>query len=856
MRPSTSQHLALSADGELFQGYPLSAGAYDEAFAASGTLRPHWQQMIRALNTLGVQELTRRWDHARRVLYEHGVTYNVYGDPQGVERPWELDAIPLVIAPEEWHGLEVALVQRAQLLNTLLSDVYGPQRLLSAGILPPELVFAHAGFLRPCHGLRVPNNCYLHLYAADLARSPDGQWWVLADRVQSPAGAAYALENRLVLSRMLSDVFRDCHVRPLAPFFETLRQTLLSLAPRHRDNPRIVLLTPGPYNETYFEHAYLARYLGYTLVEGGDLTVRDYRVFLKTLSGLQPVDVILRRQDDTFCDPLELHQGSVLGTAGLVHAARLGNVATANALGSGWLDTPAVMPFLPVLCRHLLGEELKLPSVPTWWCGQQESLAYVQDHLEKLVLAPALQTYASQEMAGNSLSRAQQKRLAATLQTCSYALVAQEQITPSTVPVWSGENVRPQHAVIRAYVVATAGGYTVMPGGLGRATISARPVGVSMQQGGGSKDMWVLSAEPLVPLSLTLPAGQPIEIRRSDYDLPSRVADNLFWLGRYAERAESAMRLLRYVLTRLTDEAGPGSSAAFPILLRALRETWNRVPLAGLDGSHASLEVLEQALLAVIFDAQRSDSLRAMLTALHGVAARVRDRISLDAWRILTRLDQDFTQPRPHSLIPLSEALELLNSSIITLAAFSGLGVENMTRGLGWRFLDMGRRLERAVYTVSLLRSLLIEAVEHETAVLETLLQIADSPMDYRSRYLATPQCAPVLDLILTDDTNPRAVAYQLVALAEHVENLPRDHARPALSPAQRLTMTALSSLRLTDIETLCEVGDGGQRWQLEALLTQLHTDLPALADTLTHHYLSHAEPSRHLAVSIRTSPQ
>ena len=855
MKHSSSQRLATSAHGSLFQGYPIPAGAYDEAFAALGELRPQWQQMARALETLGVQELTRRWTHARRVLYEHGVTYNVYGDPQGVERPWDLDAIPLVISSEEWRGLAAALVQRAQLLNALLVDVYGPQKLLSKGVLPPELLFAHAGFLRPCHGWRVPNECYLHLYAADLARSSDGQWWVLADGAQSPAGAAYALENRLVLSRMLSDVFRDCHVQPLAPFFETLRQTLLTLAPRHRDNPRIVLLTPGPAHETYFEHAYLARYLGYPLVEGGDLTVRDYGVFLNTLAGLQPVDVILRWQDDACCDPLELHQDSALGTAGLVHAARLGNVAIANALGSGWLETPAVMPFLPVLCRHLLGEELTLPSVPTWWCGQPEALAYVLDHLESLVIAPVLPTHTSQVVSGDTLSRAQQRRLAATLRTHPYAFVAQAQVAPSTVPVWNGEHVQPQHAVIRAYVVATAGGYAVMPGGLARAAATAGRLGASMPQGGGSKDIWVLSAGPLTPLRLTLPAAQPVELRRSGYDLPSRMADNLFWLGRYAERAESAVRLLRSVLTRLTDEAGPSGSAAFPIFLRAMHVTWHRAPLSGIDGPQASLGTLEQTLLTVMFDAQWPDSLRATLTALHSVASRVRNRISLDAWRILNHLDQDFTRP-PHSLIPLSEALELLNHSIITLAAFSGLGVENMTRGPGWRFLDMGRRLERAIYTASLLRSLLVEAAEHEAAVLETLLEIADSAMTYRSRYLATLQCAPVLDLLLTDDTNPRAVVYQLGALAEHVEYLPRDHAKPALSPAQRLTMTALTSLKLADIETLCEIGDGGHRWQLEALLTQLISDLPALSEMITHHYLSHAEPSRHLAASPLTSPR
>jgi uncharacterized circularly permuted ATP-grasp superfamily protein/uncharacterized alpha-E superfamily protein len=722
--------------------------------------------------------------------------------------------------------------------------------MLTKGVLPPELVFAQAGFLRPCHGLRVPKACYLHLYAADLARSPDGQWWILADRTQSPAGPAYALENRLVLSRTLPDVFHDCQVRPLAPFFETLRQTLLSLAPHQRDNPRIVLLTPGPGHETYFEHAYLARYLGYTLAEGGDLTVRDYSVFLKTLAGLQPVDILLRRQDDAFCDPLELDQDSVLGTAGLVQAARLGNVVIANALGSGWLETPTVLPFLPVLCRHLLGEELKLPSVPTWWCGQEGDLAYVLEHLEHLNIVPTASTPVTQVVAASTYSRVQKRRLASALRARPYAYVAQARVTPSTVPVWDGKHVQPQYAVLRAYVVATADGYAVMPGGLTRAAAAAGPPGIAMPPGGGSKDTWVLSAGPLTPLRLTLPAGQPVALRRSSYDLPSRVADNLFWLGRYAERAESAVRLLRGVLTRLTDEAGPHSSTAFPTFLRAVHETWNLAPLAGVNGPQASLTALEQALRVVLFDTQWPDSLRATLTALHGVAARVRDRISLDAWSILTHLHQDFELPQSPGLLPLSAVLELLNRSIITLAAFSGLGMENMTRGPGWRFLDMGRRLERALYTVGLLRSLLVEAVEHEAAVLETLLEIADSSMTYRSRYLATLQCAPVLDLLLTDDTNPRSVAYQLAALAEHIEHLPQHHATASLSPTQRLARTALTSLRLADMETLCEIGEAGNRWQLEAILTHLHTDLPVLSDTLTHHYLSHAEPSRHLAAS------
>jgi len=838
----------------LFQGYHIPTGAYDEVFAAPGVLRPHWERVVQMLDSLGVEELTRRWEQARRLIYENGVTYNVYSDPQGMHRPWELDALPLVIAPEEWERLVAALVQRAQVLNALLADVYGPQELLRGGLLPPELVFAHPGFLRPCHNVRVPQERYLHLYAADLARAPDGQWWVLADRTQSPSGAGYALENRLILSRVLSDVFHEGKVQRLALFFDALRKTLSSLALHHRDNPRIVLLTPGPYHETYFEHAYLARYLGYTLVEGGDLTVRDNCVFLKTLAGLESVDVIVRRQDDAFCDPLALHQQSVLGVAGLVEAVRAGNVAIANALGSGWLETPALMAILPAIAHHLCGEELHLPAVRTWWCGQQDALTYVLDHLEHVSVSPAFPTGTHETVYSHALSRAERRRLMARLRARPYAFVAQAPPVPSTMPVrQSAGGVEPRHLVLRVYVVATTDGYAVMPGGLTRVSASPDTPVVSMQQGGGSKDTWVVAHHPPLQFSLLPPPGQPIELRRSGYELPSRVADNLYWLGRYVERSEGAVRLLRSVVNRLTAEAGLAGTAALPTLLRPLRETWNMAP--GVDGSEASLSALEQALLTVMFDAQWPNSIRVTLADVQRVAATVRDRISLDSWRILSHLQQDFTLPQSSSLPPLSAVLELLNHTIITLAAFSGLGVENMTRGPGWHCLDMGRRLERALYTARLLRSLLADVSDHEETVLETLLEIADSSMTYRSRYLTTLQCAPVVDLLLLDDTNPRSVIYQCVALAEHVEHLPRDRSRPSLSPAQRVAMMLLTNLRLSEINALCAVSGDGRRSHLATLLTRLLTDLPALSDTITHHYLSHAESSRHLATSIPVSP-
>src|ERR1700724_228822 len=385
--------MTISADTvngpRLSTGYPQTAGVYDEMSAAVGVLRPHWDVFINSLSALGAQELGRRWQTARQRIRENGVTYNVYGDPLGMDRPWNLDAIPLMIPPSEWSQLEAGLIQRARLLNLILADLYGPQRLLRDGLIPPALVFANPGFWRPCHGVRVSGNTYLHLLAVDLARGPDGDWWVISDRSQAPSGAGYSLENRIVMAETFPDLFREFRVRRLASFFRSFRETLLRLSPVARDNPRVVLLTPGPFNETYFEHSYLARYLRFTLVQGGDLTVRDSRVFLKTLAGLRQVDVILRRLDDSFCDPIELRSDSFLGVAGLVEAARAGNVTGGNALGSGLIESPALMPFLPGLSKRFLGERLKLPSVATWWCGQTEALEYVRQNLDSLVIKPS-----------------------------------------------------------------------------------------------------------------------------------------------------------------------------------------------------------------------------------------------------------------------------------------------------------------------------------------------------------------------------------------------------------------------------------------------------------------------------------
>jgi uncharacterized circularly permuted ATP-grasp superfamily protein/uncharacterized alpha-E superfamily protein len=833
MKSATDIH-GVTTPWRLFEGYHPLEGTYDEMVAGPGVLRPHCEDFVRSLEALGRHEFTSRWDGARRTIRENGVTYNIYGDPQGMDRPWELDMVPLLISPAEWTRLEAGLIQRTRLLNLILADLYGPQTLLGAGLLPASLVLSNPAFLRSCHGIRVPHGIHLHLHAVDLARSPDGQWWVLADRTQAPSGAGYALENRIVLLRSLAETFRDCQVQRLASFFRAQRDTLMALAPQPHDQPRVVLLTPGPYNETYFEHAYLARYLGFTLVEGGDLTMRDRRVFIKTLEGLQPVDVIFRRLDDSFCDPLELRSDSSLGVAGLVEAARAGNVTIANALGSGVIETAAIMPFLPGLCRRLLGEELMLPSVPTWWGGQPSELQYVLEHLDQLVTKRAFPTEAREPVFGRKLSNREKSLLAAELRARPDHFVAQEQVALSAAPVWHQHRMEPRPVVFRTYVTAAGDSYAVMPGGLTRVSSTHDVPIVSMQRGGGSKDTWVLSDGPVSSVTLLAPAGSPIRPERAGSDLPSRVAESLFWLGRHAERAEHAIRLLRSVVARLTDR-DTTDPLELSSLLHVLVEL-NMLPERFAE--HVPLRELEGDMLSFISKESPHAGLRQTLDQLRRIAAVVRDRLSIDTWRILNQLHQDLRLR--HGRVQLDDVLAHLNRMITDLAAFSGMEMENMTRGQGWRFLDVGRRLERAMNATSLVRQAL-SAGPSDNAVLEPLLEIADSSMTYRRRYFARPQLSPVLDLLLLDDTNTRAVAFQLAAVSEHIRHLPRDPEAPSPTREERLIDQAAATLRQVDPHTVHRDGEEGAR-ALTALLGSIEDDLRALSEAITYFYFSHAE--------------
>lgn len=820
----------------LLDGYEPIEGVYDEMVTAPDSPRPQFGPLVQSLESIGRHELTSRWENAKRALRDNGVTYNVYGDPQGTDRRWELDMMPLVISAAEWSRLEAGLVQRTRLLNLILGDVYGPQRLLREGLLPAEVVLGNPAFLRPCHGIAVPRQVHLHLHAVDLARSPDGQWWVLADRTQTPSGAGYALENRIVLSQSLPEAFRESRVHRLAAFFRRLRDALDALAPSPRSQPNVVLLTPGPYNETYFEHAYLARYLGLTLVEGGDLTVRDCRVFVKTLDGLTPVDVIFRRLDDGFCDPLELKGDSSIGVAGLVEAARTGTVAIANALGTGVLETAAILPFLPGLCQQLLGEDLMLPSVATWWCGQPRELRYVLDHLDDVVAKRVFSSRDREPIFGRLLSEKEKGALAAEIRAKPEEFVGQEQIALSTAPVWQDHKLDPRPLVLRAYIAVAGDSIIVMPGGLTRVATARGVSVVSMQRGGGSKDTWVLSDGPVSHVTLLQTAASVVRHERRPADIPSRVADNLFWLGRQAERAEHILRLLRATVVRLPHQDSADESSELAALVQLLISL---DLLPARMSPPVPLRDLEQEMFSHLFKRNARSDPRRTLGEMRRLASTVRDRLSVDTSRILNQLHQDF--PLRHGRIQFVDVLVHLNRMIADFAAFSGMEMENMTRGHSWRFLDIGRRLERATNLARLLSKAVVIGPSDD-AILEPLLEIADSSMTYRRRYFARPSLPLVLDLLLADPTNARALAFQFDALSTHVQQLPRDPKAPSPTREERVVAGIAAALRDADLVALSGRDANGQFSALIDLLGSFQNDLHALSNAITHFYFAHGE--------------
>ncbi|MBI1171991.1 hypothetical protein GC209_11365 [bacterium] len=752
-------------------------------------LRPLWGDFAAALARLTPEDVERRRARADQYLRDSGVFYRQYGGGQSVERAWPLSPIPVLIDEADWESLIPGLIQRAEVLEALMADLYGENRMVQGGHLPPALITANPEWLRPMVGIPPQSGHYLHFLAFEIGRGPDGQWWVLADRTQAPSGAGYALENRVATSRAFNELYAQGHVHRLAGFFRDFRDALLGM--RQDRDARAAILTPGPLNETYYEHAYIARYLGINLVQGEDLAVENGRLMVRTVSGLSPVDVLWRRLDGSYADPVELNGASRLGTPGLVSALRAGGLTMVNALGSGILETRALMAFLPKLAPRLMGEALELPNIATWWCGGAAERRAVLGAPGRLLLSPALATGLPFDQAETILraSSLTAKELEYRLTTEGRGLVAQEAVTLSTTPALVDGRLAPRPMTLRVFLARTAGGWQVMPGGFARIGATPDPAAIAMQRGGSAADVWIVSPGEVPSVSL-VPAPSGPYRRMGPGALPSRAADNLFWLGRYIERSEGSVRLLRARNVRLA-EAG---KAAAPILAAM-------TPLFEARGIDP-----EPGIPAGLLDT---------LSAAIGSAGQVRDRFSPDAWSALADLAKT-ARRMAQSVTPGDDAARALSALLRKLAGITGLVHENMYRFMGWRFLTMGRLHERAMGMSEILAVLADEKAA--PGALDLAIELGDSVLTHRRRFTVSTNRDTVVDLLALDPSNPRSIRHQIEALGEQIRQLPGAMENGVLSPLAGVMLHCQTELATQTPETLTTAALWEFRAQVAAL--------------------------------------
>ncbi len=816
-----------------------ASGGYDECIDQSGTVRPAWRAMIASINAMLPAE---RADRARRMdrrVRDTGIAYDIFADPSKGAQRWQLDLVPFILSSSEWRFLEQALVQRARLFDRLLADLYSTQDTLRRGLVPPELIFSDSAFLRPCENV-LPSAGPLQFYAADLARGADGQWRVIDNHTETNAGIGFALANRVVHTHVAGDIFKAANGTRLAAYFQAMQSALTLHS--GRDNARIALLTPGPHHEDYFSHAYLARYLGYLLVEGNDLRTKGTQVYLKTLEGLKDVDLIVRCVDGRSIDPLELDPGGFEGPAGLLRAWRKSPHLIVNAVGSAVVQNRGLGGYLPALCKDMLGEDLLLADAPRTWLGDAAGRQRVLQNLDGVVIRKAQEGTGRPGQAAlgqntRALDSAARAVLERDIGLHGARLVAEEKIGFSTAPIFTRDGLVPRPFAVRVFVARTATGYQAMPGGLAMSVDPDRAVALTAPDG-HTRDVWVLSDTEQAPhVSLWRPTVENARVQRSQRVIQSRVADDLFWLGRYCERADWTMRVVRSALRRVEEDSGPatGRRAArrcLEMLLPVDKEAKRPSPTAADD---AEIERLSAHLVSGKTGLRTLDR---TFSGLFRVANLARDRLSHEAWQTLTKFRPGDTWASALGKAAPVATLDFLEEGLAGIAAFNGLMHENMTRNFGWSFLDMGRRLERAYNLCEAIHTLFVPATdtEDEASSLMLLLELADSFITYRSRYRLDPMLPLVLDLLLLDESNPRSLAYQLIAISSHMAGLPDNKQGSSLSEDRRLGLALLTSTRLADVAAIAQDSD---RALLAKLMDEHLENLPELSNAVARHYFN-----------------
>jgi uncharacterized circularly permuted ATP-grasp superfamily protein/uncharacterized alpha-E superfamily protein len=808
------------------------------SIAAGPSLSPSWTTFFNFLGTDGFHDLNHRTTNLRRQISDNGVTYNVYADANGPQRPWSLDLFPLIISGDEWAGIEAGIGQRTRLLNAVMADVFGPQTLLHQGLLPAALVQGHPGYLRAMQGVQPAGGMFLHIAAFDMAKGPDGKWWVVSQRTQAPSGLGYLLENRLSISMLFPEAFRGMNVARLADSYESLVNSMKALSPvaDSHDTARIVLLTPGPYNETYFEHAYLARYLGLTLVEGSDLLVRHEKLYLKTLQGLEPVHGILKRMDDEFLDPLELRADSTLGVPGLLQVIRAGNVQVANAPGSAFLESPALLGFLPALSERLLGETLSLPSLSTWWCGEQAVMQDMLAQLKNCVIKPTFPGSGMASVIGHTLSQRGLDEWADRMLRNGEHYTVQAYMPLAQTPTWQGEKIAPRSAMLRVFALPDGiGGWRVLPGGLARLAGKNENI-ASMQRGGSSADVWALTphnsqAEP-ASTSLPTPHEPALPLLRKQ-PVTSRAAENLFWLGRYTERAENSLRLAQITLQSL---AGEDQSSQPLLAWIGQMAAKHGLVLHDVPTATQAKRVFERSLIAGLADVATQASVGFNLRALKSAASAVRERLSREQWQVIVQMEQDFFRrcdlfmPGHQARHDYSsiEALRALEATSHYLAAITGTQTDRMMRDDGWRLMSIGRHIERLATLSDALAAGFETKAVFEASGFSAIVALFDSTITFHAQYQQRRDLPALLDLLVRDLDNPRSLSWVVKTLRGRLRKLADD---PLGHEADLAAQLILPDLDNTDWPS-CDFASEFAQCQSSAL---------ALSDAVSRRYFSHA---------------
>ncbi len=851
-QPSIAQPLRFDA---------AASGHFDElrgtvsAGHTKGGLSSHWAQFFASLPSGGAAELQQRAHSLERQIRDNGVTYNVYSDSGGPQRPWSLDLFPLIIRPADWATISKGVLQRVQLLDRVMADIYGSQQLLAKGLLPPALVHGHPGYLRAMHGVPPIGGTYLHIAAFDLARGPDGNWWLVSQRTQAPSGLGYLLENRLAVSRLFPQAFEDMRIQRVAGAYRALMASLRAVSPGGAD-AHIALLTPGPYNETYFEHAYLARYLGLTLVEGGDMLVRDQRLYLKTLKGLVPIHALLKRLDDQFLDPLELRADSTLGVPGLLQAVRAGNLLVANAPGSDFLESAALLGFLPAVARHLLGQELILPALPTWWCGERSAMEEVLPRLAECAIKatyPGAGQHGGFEAAlGRDLSPREIDEWAGRIARHGDDHTIQAYLPLAQLPTWNndpqaGAEVLPRSVLLRVFAVSNGKqSWQVLPGGLARVAMANAGI-AAMQRGGSSADVWVMTDGEVDRTSLLAPALTPGTIARHKRLVTSRAAENLFWLGRYTERAENSIALARLTLECLAGE-NPSSVSLLTWLGRMA--VTNNLVLPGVPPPQQSRRVFERSLVAALGSGDMAIGVGYNLQSVRDAASAVRERLSQPHWSLIVRLHEQLrkacAEQRADGELLGMEALNILNNAAEHLAAITGAQTDRMTRDDGWRLLSIGRHIERLGFlSGALAQGLDADTLSHEVGF-EAMVALFDSTITFRAQFQQSREIAALIDLLVLDRDNPRSLAWVAQTLRGRLAKLAGSG--PGELGALSLRVPDPSDWTLAD---LCAVADttrsgAGRLANLRDLLARYSAATFDLSEVVGATYFSHSGESKH----------